>query len=368
MAKLEDVMPEFRGIKDDISTPGKENKKQTGKKRRAWIDNDSSNNNITNNKRANNSIDMLNQLSNSQKSSSNKGTVQNEKKELQHKRSINIEDLDRIHSISPFKIKRWSEKDRPQNELGNIEDLANSFKLIGQQVPCIVRPINSNNYEFELIVGECRWEAAKTANTSLKVIIRDIDDRMACLVQAVENEKRSNLSEFARGMSYANKIAKGFLSQKDLVEILGISQQQVSRLLSFKKIPKELLDAIGDFRLVSARTAEELSRLSRKGREHIEILINISSKIKSGKCGHNTINKIINRHLSQHCSDKKMNTKIYAPDGRHLFTWRLDNNSVHSIHFPNDIIKLIESEKLNFDDLNMELRQWLTKKLINLND
>src|ERR1700679_302062 len=36
-------------------------------------------------------------------------------------------------------IIRWKFKDRPQNELGDIQELAETFKSVGQHQPCILR-------------------------------------------------------------------------------------------------------------------------------------------------------------------------------------------------------------------------------------
>jgi len=270
-----------------------------------------------------------------------------------------------LTSINPFLVKRWSEKDRPSNEHGDIEDLAKSLENVGQQVPCIVRPINEEHFQYELIVGECRWEASKLANLQLMVIVKNVDDYMASLIQAVENEKRTDLSEYAKGMSYARKIEKGLLSQRDLTEILGISRQQVSRLLSFNKIPKEISEAIGDMRQVSSRTAEEICRLASKGDEYKEILMKLAPKMRNGKCGHKSINKEIEKFINaQNKSDS--NQKVYSNDGRHLFTWRLDNNTTPSIHFPKDIVKLIDDGVIEFDDLTKEIKQCLSNKLSNI--
>lgn len=273
-----------------------------------------------------------------------------------------------IYEIDPHIIHRWSGKDRPENELGDIEDLAKGFKQIGQQVPCIVRPHKELEGEYELIVGECRWHAAKLAKLKLKAIIQDIDDRMAALIQAVENEKRNDLSEFAKGMSYAKKIESGILKQKDLIEILGISKQQVSRLLSFSKIPSSLFNAIEDFRKVSARTAEELSRLSAKGENYIEALIKLAPRIKTGKFGGNRIVKEVNKIVNPPNTRIKSNQKVFDKDGRHLFTWRLDNNSAPSIHFPKDIIQLLNNEDIDFDHITQEFKQCLAKKLSDLKE
>ena len=41
--------------------------------------------------------------------------------------------------LNPSKIINWKYHDRPKSELGDINELANSIKNLGQQQPCIVR-------------------------------------------------------------------------------------------------------------------------------------------------------------------------------------------------------------------------------------
>ena len=268
-----------------------------------------------------------------------------------------------IKEIEPSLIDRWVHKDRPENELGDIEELAETFKQIGQQQPCIIRPSQQKNGRFELIVGERRWHAAEMIGVKLKVIIKDIDDHIAALIQAIENEKRQDLSEFAKGMSYADKINKNILSQKDLTEILGISKQQVTRLLSYKKIPESLFIAIKDFRKVSSRTAYEIARLANKSEINTNILIEIAERISEGKIGANTIEKFIEKRNLEGLATPLKNKKITSKDGRHLFTWRLDNNTTPSIHFPKEIIKLLNNNLINIDELTNGLRDHIVKTL-----
>ncbi|MED7789473.1 ParB/RepB/Spo0J family partition protein [Francisella sp. 19X1-34] len=251
-------------------------------------------------------------------------------------------DANKIHEIDPSKIRRWIGKDRPENELGNIEELAESLKTIGQQVPCIVRPIKNTN-EYELIVGECRWRAATLANIKLKVLIHKLDDRTAALVQAVENEQRNDLSDYAKGMSYAKKISEGLLTQKDLTDILKISKQQVSRLLSFSKISENINNAIKDYRKVSARTAYEISRLGNKSIDHQKIIIAHADKIKEGKIGSSSISKLIDKEISNNKSSSK---KYYSKNGDHVLTIR-DDSKRKSLHFSSKISEKITKNTLD---------------------
>lgn len=244
-----------------------------------------------------------------------------------------------IHTINPNNILRWEGKDRPENELGDIESLANSLKRIGQQVPCIVRPKGS---KYELIVGECRWRASILANIDLKVIIHNIDDRTASIIQAVENEQRNDLSDYAKGMSYFNKIQKGILTQKDLVDVLNISKQQVTKLLSFSKIPVKVNNAINDYRKVSARTAYEISRLSNKSIDHQEAIIYYADKIRDGKIGSSSIVKLVDKKLSE---EKYYNNKFYSKQGEILFTFRNENKQ-KSLHFSSKIADKLDDKMI----------------------
>ncbi|MED7789621.1 ParB/RepB/Spo0J family partition protein [Francisella sp. 19X1-34] len=265
------------------------------------------------------------------------GSITTSKKRLESNDDSSI-----IYEVDPNDIIRWSEKDRPENELGNIEELAESLKAIGQQVPCIVRPYKDTD-KYELIVGECRWRASQIAKIKLKVIIHDLDDRTAALVQAVENEQRNDLSDYAKGMSYAKKIESGLLVQKDLTDILKISKQQVTKLLSFNKIPENINIAINDYRKVSARTAYEISRLANKGQEYQNILIENADKIREGKIGASTIIKLVEKGLSK---NKYSSKKYFSTSGEHIFTIRNENNR-KSIYFSKKISDKLDENQLS---------------------
>lgn len=273
-----------------------------------------------------------------------------------------------IIEIDTSSIVRWKYKDRPEDELGDLKSLAESIKAMGQQQPAIIRPLQDVSGKYELIAGERRWQACQMLGSKLKVIIQNIDDRTAALVQATENENRLDLSEFAKGMSFAEKIELGIIEQKDLINILGISQQQVTRLLSYKRIPAPLFNTIDSFKKVSARSAEEIARLANKGSKYIEALIELAPRIRSGKCGHNSIKKEVDKIIEEGHTSRVDNKKIFHSDGRHLFTWRLDNNATPSIHFPKDISRLLENNTLGVNDLTLVIKDCILKKLAALQE
>src|ERR1700677_436970 len=177
--------------------------------------------------------------------------------------------------INDENVINWCLSDRPSNELGDIDSLAADLLNVGQQQPCIVRINPKIANKYELIVGERRWRAAKKANIPLKAVVKILSDSEAALIQSAENDNRVDLSDYAKGISFSRLINSEVIKQSDLVEKLGKSKQYVSALLSFSKIPPEIIAAIGDMSKISARTAEEIKQLSSKGETYIKAIIDL---------------------------------------------------------------------------------------------
>jgi ParB family chromosome partitioning protein len=238
---------------------------------------------------------------------------------------------DKIIEISPKLLQNWKYSDRPAFELGDIEDLATDLKTTGQLQPCIVRATeNSSEFPYELIVGERRWRASLIANINLKVIVKKINDQEAALLQISENQNRKNLSDYAKGMNYHNLVTSNILTQGELAQKLGKSKQYVSSLLSYARIPQMIRDAIGDMSKVSYRTAEEICRLSNKGQEYIDLILEVSDKLRSGKFGQDNLNRYVNASSR---SPKMEKTKFYSRSGNLLFTIKEQNKEICSITF-----------------------------------
>ncbi|MFT6836025.1 MAG: ParB family chromosome partitioning protein [Francisellaceae bacterium] len=278
----------------------------------------------------------------------------------------NTTDNDLLISINPNLVVNWEFHDRPEFELGDIQALANDFIKVGQQQPCVVRPVTSNSkHMYELIIGERRWRASKLAGINLKVIVKNgLTDVDAALAQAAENDNRIDLSDYAKGMSYSKLINNRIIKQKDLIERLGKSKQYVSALLSYSKIPNEIISAIGDMSQVKYYSAEKIKQLSSKGELYITALISIGKRISSKSLSANAIEKEIDLIIyNSKKSSSVINNKIITNDGRHLFTWRNDNNNLPSLHFPKQIVSLFTDEKINIKDLTSEFIRVIENKI-----
>ena len=286
-------------------------------------------------------------------------------KDVSHARGVTAIDSSTVLSVDPSIIKNWEFHDRPESELGDIKALADDFLSIGQQQPCIVRPVtNDSNFQYELIIGERRWRAASLARINLSVIVKaDLSDSDAALSQAAENENRIGISDFAKGMSFSKLIDGGLIKQNHLIEKLGRSKQYVSSLLSFSKIPSEIIGSIHDWSKVSAKTAEKIKQLANKGDDYIKAIISLSSSIMSKKIGHSSLEKKVSEIINANVQSKIENLKVYTQDGRHIFTWRQDNNNLPSMHFPKGINNLFLESKIDLDTFTENVRVLIEEQL-----
>ncbi len=265
---------------------------------------------------------------------------------LSKKESIQV-NKDQIQLVDPNDIYNWHFHDRPENEMGDIDALAKSMKINGQIEPCIVRPLkNSDGKKYQLIVGERRWRAASKLNLMLSVVIRNITDKEASIIQAAENLDRKDLSDYAKGISYAKLIESDLLQQKDLQERFNISKAQANRLMSFSQLSPDVVNAIEDMTNISARLAAEIRSWCNKGYE--SEIIKLSHHLKLGKLGPANLEKKMNE-LS--CPAPKKNIdKITINESGSIYQITVNKNGKIEI----------DTKKANID-LND-----LTQKVINL--
>lgn len=101
-----------------------------------------------------------------------------------------------------------------------IEELGASLRANGQLQPCTVRPLpgaHSDSGKVELILGECRWRAAKWAGLHvLKCIVRNPTDKSALAWMLDENMKRRDISAIEEARALKLMIDKFGYTQEQL--------------------------------------------------------------------------------------------------------------------------------------------------------
>lgn len=163
--------------------------------------------------------------------------VESKKTQISYERHIPIEFI-RRNPRNPRRVFTEAE----------LEDLAQSIREHGVVQPVVVRPDPEHPDRYwELIAGERRWRAAQKAGlTSLPVILRDVDDRVALELAIIENVQRSDLNPVEEATGYQQLIEDHSYTQADLANVIGKSRSHVANTLRLLKLPPNVLAMITD--------------------------------------------------------------------------------------------------------------------------
>jgi ParB family chromosome partitioning protein len=143
----------------------------------------------------------------------------------------------------------------------SIAELAASLKRDGQLQPILVRPIRPKigastwgeseasedaPQEFEIVMGERRWRAARSIGLSqIRATVRDIDDAEMLRLSLVENIQREDLNAVDRARTLLQlKQSSPGLTWHDIAADLGLSRQSINNLVALLKLPRDIQDDI----------------------------------------------------------------------------------------------------------------------------
>ena len=143
--------------------------------------------------------------------------------------------------ISQIKDDRFNVREEVDKE--HLEELKTSLKADGQWDPIIVRPADKG---YELIAGHTRLLAAKELKwVEIEANVQDLSDEAADFLSLKTNLMRADMSEIEEGKVIQKMMKTYELTQKQIGDKLGKSNQWVSQRLGLViKIVQEVQDAL----------------------------------------------------------------------------------------------------------------------------
>jgi ParB family chromosome partitioning protein len=140
-----------------------------------------------------------------------------------------------------------------------FEGLVQDILRRGQLVPILVR-VSPEGAGHDIVAGHRRVEACRRLGR--KVLARRIaaDDRELLIAMVRENETREDISPFERALQIRGVIESGLMARQELMEALTISKGHMSSLLKFAELPAELVEALGDPRVLTIADGAQLAR------------------------------------------------------------------------------------------------------------
>lgn len=110
--------------------------------------------------------------------------------------------------------------------------------------PIVIRPIQDDQFSYEIIAGERRWRAAQLAGLKqVPAIVRDLNDQVAIALALIENIQRQDLNPIDQALALQRFHDEFGLSHQEIAETVGKARTTVSNLLRLLSLD----DVIKDF-------------------------------------------------------------------------------------------------------------------------
>lgn len=156
-----------------------------------------------------------------------------------------------IDKLSPGKY-------QPRKDMSDaaLEELSLSIQSQGIIQPIVVRPLNEDNGEYEIIAGERRWRAAQLAQlTEVPCLIKDVPDESAVAIALIENIQREDLNAMEEAVALERLLTEFDLTHQEVAIAIGKSRTTVTNLLRLNNLHDEVKTFLenGDIEMGHAR-------------------------------------------------------------------------------------------------------------------
>ncbi len=141
--------------------------------------------------------------------------------------------------------------------------LASSVRELGVLHPVIVRPVEGEEGQYELIAGERRWRAAILAELEfMPVLVQvDVNDRLSLEQAVVENLHRVDLHPLEEAAAYQQLIDEFDLTHEQVAQRVGKSRANITNTLRLLQLGEAAQSALASS-LISAGHARSLLAIS----------------------------------------------------------------------------------------------------------
>jgi ParB family chromosome partitioning protein len=168
-----------------------------------------------------------------------------------------------IRDIDPSQINTDGLRDRLLLEDASIDELAESIRKHGQQVPIMIRPSDQSD-QYRIIYGRRRLAAVRKIGGTVKAIVRTLDDDASLIAQGQENNLRLDPSFIEKALFIKEMSSAGY-KPGVIQDALGLSRQGVSNhRVVIDQLPTELIHLIGPAHGIGRRQWADLASLSGK--------------------------------------------------------------------------------------------------------
>jgi len=160
-----------------------------------------------------------------------------------------------IESIVPNPL-----QPRKSFDSSSLQDLSDSLRRTGVLQPVVVR---RHGHQYQIVVGERRWRAAKMAGLShIPAIVREATEAQSLELALVENLLREDLNPMEEAEAYQRLLTEFSWTQEELGERVGKDRSSVANFLRLLKLPDVIQADLRSGRLTMGHARALLSLTS----------------------------------------------------------------------------------------------------------
>lgn len=152
-----------------------------------------------------------------------------------------VEEVGRMVDVAT--VRRNPDQPRKTFESEGLEQLRESILRHGILQPISVRRVENG---FEIISGERRWRAARSAGLQeIPAIVKDdITDDVSLELAIVENVQRQDLDALEKARGYQTLMARVGLTQEQVAERVGLKRSTITNQLRLLDLPHDAQEAL----------------------------------------------------------------------------------------------------------------------------
>ncbi len=205
--------------------------------------------------------------------------IKEEQESAKASEGIAIVQISKLKPFSKHPFKMYSQE--------KMSELSESVKRYGVIVPILIRPIEDDKYEYEIIAGHNRVQASRLAELDeIPCNVRKLDDETAIILMVDTNLQQREIilpSEKAYAYKYkldamkvkgkrndltSSQVAMRLQSDEILAKNSNENKYTIYRFIRLTKLIPELLDKV-DERKISFIPAVEISYLSTEEQKNL---------------------------------------------------------------------------------------------------
>ena len=236
-----------------------------------------------------------------------------------------------IRDIEPDQIDMDGLRDRLVLEDSSIDELAESIRKHGQQVPIMVRPSTQPD-RYRIIYGRRRLAAIRKVGGTVKAIVRTLDDDASLIAQGQENNLRLDPS-FIEKSTFIKEMQESGYKPGVIQDALGLTRQGVSNhRVVIEQLPDGLVQLIGPAHGIGRRQWGDLAALSVKV-DLVDIAKEAIAALPGDTPGSEKFQAVYSACVSKTRNDKKrpnrgLTSVIKDENGSSLGTLTVDEKAI----------------------------------------